>query len=417
MRGEIICIGDELISGRVGDKNAAYASSRLTPLGISVGAVSFIGDEPACIGDTLKRALARSDFVLVTGGLGVTDDDLTAQAAAEVFGLPLAESRRMIKNLRAFWSARGQDLPNEARKMAWLPEGADILCADCAGFRLTAGGGIPVFFLPGVPSETRRLVDEKVIPALLALLPDGGEDRPRDRELTVFGLGESEIQKRLDHAMPPGVSLGYYPVFPEEKLYLSARGADREKVEALLDEAQAEIMARLGDYIVATGGEKLETAVVRLLGEKGLSLALAESCTGGLIGHRITGAPGASEVFLRGLVVYSNQAKQDLVGVSTQTLEKYGAVSAECASEMAIGALKSAGAGVAVSVTGIAGPGGGSPEKPVGTVFFGLAHGDDVKAEGYRFFGDRDMVKAQSAETALVWLRRFCEDHAFIHRP
>ena len=417
MRGEIICIGDELISGRVSDKNAAYASSRLNPLGLAIGAVSFIGDDPACIGDTLKRALSRADFVLVTGGLGVTDDDLTAQAAAEAFGLPLAESRRMIRNLRTFWSARGKDLPREARKMACLPEGADILCADCAGFKLTAPGGVPVFFLPGVPSETRRLVDEQVVPVLLGLLPEGGGDKPVSRELSVFGLGESEIQKRLDNALPAGVSLGYYPVFPEEKLYLSARGADRQKTEALLDEALAEIEKRLGGHVVASGGEDLETAVVRLLTEKGLTLALAESCTGGLIGHRITGAPGASEVFLRGLVVYSNQAKQELLGVRDETLEKHGAVSAECAAEMAKGALKSAGAGVAVSVTGIAGPGGGTPEKPVGTVFIGLAHGKDVKTAGHRFFGDRNRVKAQSAETALFWLRQFCEDHAFIHRP
>ena len=417
MRGEIICIGDELISGRVSDKNAAYASSRLNPQGLTVTAVSFIGDDPACIGDTLQRALNRSDFVLVTGGLGVTDDDITARSAAEVLGLPLAESRRMIKNLRTFWSARGEELPQEARKMAWLPEGADILCADCAGFRLTAPGSVPVFFLPGVPSETRRLVDEQVIPYLLALLPEGAAQKPRSRELAIFGLGESRIQHLLNGAMPEGVSLGYYPVFPEEKLYLSASGPDPEKLEALLDEAQAEIENRLAGHVVAAGGENLETAVVRLLAENTLTLALAESCTGGLIGHRITGAPGASEVFLRGLVVYSNQAKQDLVGVTTETLEAHGAVSAECAAEMAKGALKSAGAGVAVSVTGIAGPGGGSPEKPVGTVFFGLAHRDDVKTKGYRFFGDRDMVKAQSAETALFWLRQFCEDHAFIHRP
>ena len=244
---------------------------------------------------------------------------MTAQAAAEVFNLPLAESRRMIKNLRAFWSARGEDLPQKARKMAWLPKGSDILCADCAGFKLTAPGDIPVFFLPGVPSETRRLVDEQVIPALLALLPRGGGQAPRSRELAVFGLGESEIQKRLDGALPSGVSLGYYPVFPEEKLYLSTSGPDPDLADALLEEALAEIEKRLFGHVVARDGENLESAVVRLLREKGLTLALAESCTGGLIGHRITGAPGASEVFLRGLVVYSNQAKQDLLGVTAET--------------------------------------------------------------------------------------------------
>ncbi len=413
MRGEIICIGDELISGRVEEKNSRYIAARLWPLGLEILWVAILGDEPRAIGEALKHALARADFVIVSGGLGVTEDDVTAQAAAEVFDLPLTESRRMIKNLRAFWEARGEELSDEIRKLAWLPQGAQVLSSRCAGFKLLAPGDKPVYFLPGVPAEMRRLTDQKVVPELVELA--GGTRAVATRELRVFGLDEAAIQARLKgavRAVGEGVGMGYYPDFPEERIFISARAASRDRAEALVQRLEDEVLARLGEYVVATGGETLEEAVGKRLAHAGLTLALAESCTGGLVGHRITQVPGASDYFLRGLVVYSNQAKVELLGVSPDTLERHGAVSGACAREMALGAARSAGADLGLAITGIAGPGGGSPQKPVGTVCFALARGDEVQVLERRFSGERAEIKAQSASQALDMLRRHLEGHA-----
>ncbi len=412
MRGEIICIGDELLSGRVRDRNSSYLASRLWPLGIEISAVSLVGDDPESIKETLKRALSRADFVVVSGGLGTTEDDITAAMAAEVFELPLAQSRRMVAHLRAFMARRGREVTDELLKMAWLPEGAEILDGTCAGFRLSGPGGKPVYFLPGVPEEMRRLTDQRVVPELLQRL--GGAQAVTSREVRIFGLPESEVGRRLAGLSGGGARLGFYPVFPEVQVLITVRAPSREQARSRARELEREVCSRLGDHVVATGGDTLEQVVARGLEAQGLSLALAESCTGGLIGHRITSVPGSSRFFERGLVVYSNRAKEELLGVRPETLAGFGAVSAQTAAEMAQGARRAAGTDLGLSVTGIAGPGGGTAEKPVGTVYFGLAGSGRVRTGGYRFHGSRFMIKALAAEQALDWLRRFLEDHAFI---
>lgn len=410
MRGEIIAIGDELIRGRVRETNAGYASSKLWAVGIDIHAVVVVGDEPSAMADAIGRAVKRADFVLVTGGLGATDDDVTAGVAAEVFGLPMAESERMVKNLRAFFEKRGADLPAEARRMAQLPLGAEVLSRSSAGFRLNTTDGRPVFFLPGVPFETRSLIKKKVVPALLAM---AGETRaPHTVELRTYGLGESKVGAKLasltdglDH-----VSVGYYPVFPEVQVVITVRKREPEDAASLAEDLLAEASKRLLPYVVATHGLRLEGAVGAMLVDRGWRLAVAESCTGGLIGHRITSVAGSSDFFERGVVVYSNQAKQELLGVRTATLETHGAVSAETAGEMALGMAVQAKVEVALAVTGIAGPTGGTDEKPVGTVHFGLAINGECLTEHRRFHGSRRMVKAQAAENALDLLRRNLED-------
>ncbi len=415
MRGEIICIGDELMSGRVADTNSRYAVSRLWPLGIEIGAILLVGDDPAAIKDSLSRSLSRADFVLVSGGLGTTDDDITARMAAEVFELPLAESKRMVKNLRAFLAERGREPSQEVLRMAQLPQGAEVLCATCAGFRLTGPEGQPVFFLPGVPREMRKLTDEKVVPELLQRLANDGQ-AVVSREVRLFGIPESEVGARLkglaDRDSQPGVRLGYYPVFPEVQVTVTVRRASAAEANTTADQLSIEIQSRLAGFVISTNGELLEERVGRLLNQHGLRLALAESCTGGLIGHRVTSVAGSSDYFERGVVVYSNLAKEELLGVSRQTLEAFGAVSHETAREMAQGARQRAHTDIGLSVTGIAGPGGGSEDKPVGTVFFGLAHGDHTESHHRRFVGNRAQVKTQSAETALDLLRRYLEEHA-----
>lgn len=413
MRGEIICIGDELISGRVGEGNARYAMSRLHPLGLTVGAVVIVGDNAQDIAFALRQALGRADFVICCGGLGATDDDITARTAAEVFGLALTESQRMVANLRRCFQAMGLELRAETRKMAWLPDGAEILCATCAGFKLSGPDGRPVFFLPGVPREMRRLIDESVLPALLGRF--GHDAAVLSRKLRVFGLEEAEVGLRLEGLAQgvAGASVGFYPVFPEVQVQLSVLGQDRPTMEDALDGLEGRARQLLGDHVVG-GDDGLEEAVGRVLRARGLRLAVAESCTGGLIGHRLTSRPGSSDYFDRGLIVYSNQAKQELLGVTADTLERHGAVSAQCAAEMAQGARQRAAADLGLAVTGIAGPGGGSDEKPVGTVFFGLADSQGVRSQGYLFRGGRAMIKAQAAENALDWLRRYLADDAFV---
>lgn len=413
MRGEIICVGDELLSGRVRERNASYLAARLWPLGITVGRVVVVGDEPGPIKEAITAALPRSAFVVVTGGLGSTDDDITAAMAAEVFGLPMAESRRMVENLRIYLEQRGKALNEEVRKMAWLPEGAEILCAECAGFRLAGPGGVPVYFLPGIPTEMRRITDERLVPELGGLAGDGTGAVAQD-ELLVFGLPEPEVGRRISGMAGDGLKVGYYPVFPEVQVVFSARAASGEQARTAVASAMAEAAARLGEFVVAKSGQSLEQAVGEELLAQGLTVALAESCTGGLIGHRLTSVSGSSGYLERGYIVYSNRAKQELLGVRAETLERFGAVSAETAFEMASGARERAGTDLAVAVTGIAGPTGGSDEKPVGTVYFGLAAPGGVRTGRRNFFGNRAMVKAQTAETALDWLRRYLIDHAFV---
>jgi len=417
MRGAIICIGDELVTGRVAETNSRFALARLTPLGFEFASVLMVGDDVEAIATALDAALAGADFVLVSGGLGSTDDDITAAAAARHFGLALAESRRMIANLRECFAAVGRELPPGAERMARLPQGAEVLDKACAGFKLTTPADQPVYFLPGVPAENRRLVERLVLPALVERFAP--QQVVLSRKFTVFGLGESEIGLRLQGLTVgcPEVAIGFYPVFPCEQVVLSARTSQPEEAEALLESLVQEAALRLGGRVVAYGQDTLAGAVAQRLIAEGLSLALAESCTGGLIGHLVTSVPGSSEFFDRGLVTYSNRAKMELLGVKQATLEEHGAVSAETAAEMASGARREANTDLGLAVTGIAGPDGGTPDKPVGTVCFGLAAEAGVKTLSRRFMGNRDQIKQISAHFALDMLRRYLEDHALLHRP
>ncbi|MBI5523977.1 MAG: CinA family nicotinamide mononucleotide deamidase-related protein [Desulfarculus sp.] len=411
MRGEIICIGDELISGRVAESNSRYAAARLWPLDIGLAWVVMVGDDPAAIQEALAQACARADYLIVSGGLGTTEDDLTAAQAARFLGLELAEHPQKLQQLEDMLRPRGRDLTPEIRRMASMPSGARPLDPRSAGFALNSADGRPLYFLPGVPLEFRRIMEHTVLPELAARAGAGVVAR---RELRVYGLPESEVGRRLAGLTQSfsGAGLGYYPVFPEVHLILSQRAAGQEAASAALEPLEAEVRRRLEGHVVAQGGASLEQTVAALLSGQHLTLALAESCTGGLIGHRLTSVPGASDFLERGLVVYSNRAKAELLDVSPATLETHGAVSAQCAQEMAQGARQRAGVDVGLAVTGIAGPTGGSEQKPVGTVFFGLSHAGGTQTLQRRFYGDRAMVKAQAAETALDLLRRYLEEHA-----
>jgi len=403
-RGEIICSGDELISGRVADVNARYAAARLHQAGLLVQCITFLGDAAPLLQETLRQALRRSHFVIITGGLGPTEDDITVAAAATVLGLPLYQDEYVLRRLRECLEKRGLAWEERFARLALVPQGACILDPEGAacGFFLRHNGTL-LYFLPGVPREMRLLFDRYVLPPLLQAAAGG--EAVCQRTLRFFGMHETALETVAQDlcGQHQGLSVGYYPNFPETHLSLTLRGADSQKLEAAMDEVTRDLAAHAGDAYL--GSAELEENVGELLRRRQLSLAVAESCSGGLICHRITNVAGSSDYFLGGIVAYSNQAKMGFLDVPAVTLETHGAVSAATAQAMAQGAAKRFRADLAVAVTGIAGPGGGSMEKPVGTVFMGLATPAGVKTRHCRFFGSREEIKILTAATALDWLR------------
>ncbi len=408
MQGEIITIGDELISGKTLDLNAWYAAGKLTSLGLKVCRITVVGDDYEMVSQSLKRAMEGAKFIIVTGGLGSTEDDKTCQIVAKALDRPLCRDNRMYELIKGHAEARGLKVSPSLEKMAWLPDGAKMISPEKGpcGFHLKEGD-VHLYFLPGVPREMRYLMDKFVIPDLLAKY----KDLPvvQSRVLKVFGLTEPEIAeifKQLE-GKTGDVTFGFYPKFPEHHIILSLAHNDEAHVKEELDRVQGLVEKLLGPHLFAKGDETLEQAVGRLLKREAMTLALAESCTGGLVGHRVTNVSGSSEYFQGSVVCYSNKAKEDLLGVSPQTLERHGAVSGQTAREMAIGAKRALRADIAVAITGIAGPSGGSKEKPVGTVYLGLAGAEEVISKRYRFLGSRREIKAQAATMALDWVRRY----------
>ncbi len=402
--GEIICTGNEIISGRVADINARYAAARLHEAGLTVQCLTFLGDNAAQFQDTLTRAISRSRFIIITGGLGPTEDDITAAAAASVLQVPLHQDQSILQRLRECFKARGLTWEDRFARLALVPQGACILDpeATACGFYVKHRESL-LYFLPGVPREMRLLFDRYVLPPLLQVAAGG--EIVCQRTLRFFGLHETELENLLQRVcrLQDNFCVGYYPNFPENHLTLTVRGPNSVNLEVFLDEVTQDLAFHAGDAYL--GAASLEENVGDLLRARKLTLAVAESCSGGLICHRLTNVPGSSDYFLGGLVTYSNQAKIDLLHVPAATLEADGAVSARVAEAMALGAAAQFHADLAIAVTGIAGPTGGSPEKPVGTVYLGLATPKRVKSRHCLFHGTREEIKILTAQTALDWLR------------
>jgi competence/damage-inducible protein CinA-like protein len=407
IHGEIIATGTELITGQTVDCNAHYAARRLFEAGLGVVRITTIGDEAPLIREVLDQALSRSQFIIITGGLGPTDDDVTLPAAALALDRRLVVHDGLLDRIKGYLGER--QIPWEERYagLALIPEGAQVLDPDCkaCGFAVTHRG-VRLFFLPGVPPEMHSLFDNIVLPDLLDWA--NPEEFWVRRNLRLFGVTEVQLQG-LILRLPDfhqDVTVGYYPNFPETHLSLTVRGIDRAALNATLDRLTAAVAREVGKALIGSAEITLEELVGRLLKERGLTLAVAESCTGGLIGHRLTNVAGSSDYFLGGVVSYSNAAKQDLLRVPADVLAQKGAVSAETAQAMAQGVRDTCRAAVGLAVTGIAGPSGGSPAKPVGTVYIGLATpaGEDVWH--YQFYGNRSQIKTLTAETALDRLRR-----------
>ena len=407
MNAEIVAVGTELLLGQIVDTNSAELSQTLAGLGINVYYHSAVGDNPLRMAAVLAQALTRSDVVIVTGGLGPTEDDLTREVLAAVTGRPLVEDPAALAHVQGYFRATGREMTANNLKQARLPRGASILPnprGTAPGIHLEHGG-VHVFCVPGVPTEMRTMVKESVAPRLAAIM--GGGAVIRSRTLKFYGIGESALETRvvdLMHGSNP--TLAPYAGMGEVKLRITARAGSEAAADALIRPLQAELEARLSEYLYGYDDDTLEAVVGRLLSGRGMRVAVAESCTGGLVAHRLTNIPGSSAYVEQGWVVYSNEAKMRELGVPPALIENHGAVSDEVARAMAAGALERSGADIAVATTGIAGPGGGSEAKPVGLVHFACAvKAGAVSSHFRRFRGNREDIKWRAASEALNLLR------------
>lgn len=404
--GSLLTIGDEILLGDIADSNSHYIAWELRARGFRLGRIITVGDQVEEIVEMISHCLLKSRFLIVTGGLGPTDDDKTSAASAIALGVPLVTHLDYRKWLEERLAQRGRDLSPEVARMADLPEGAVKLGQGMAGFFIEHQG-IPCYFLPGVPHEMKTLLAELVIPDLEKRFPL--RTRCMKRVIRVQGLLESEINQRLNDldAREMAVEIGYYPQGRENWVTLFSTGESEKDCLERIDAAEAKVVARLGaERISGRNEETIEKVVGRQLLAKKWKLAVAESCTGGWVAKRITAVAGASDYFDRGFITYSNRAKMELLKVPGDLLESHGAVSEPVARAMAEGARLQAGVNVALAITGIAGPTGGTPEKPVGTVFISCATPEETLVEKHFFRGSREVIQESAAQTALVLLWR-----------
>ena len=406
MQAEVINTGSELLLGLVANTHLAYLAGELAPCGITVARQACVPDGPP-IKEALDRALDRADVVFTTGGLGPTTDDITREAAAELLGLPLVPEEAILSGIRERFARRGLPMADRVARQAMVPVGAEVLpnpngTAPGLYFPPTVLGdrrARHLFLLPGPPRELRPMTQDYVLPKLRAVLPPSSQRERRIYRLT--GIGESQVEERIGkHIEERGdIEVGYC-ARPSEVDFRLIGPAD------VLAKVEAGIRAAVGEWIYSHG-DPLEAAVVGLLREKSLTLAAAESCTGGSLADRMTNVPGASDVFLAGYVTYANEAKENALGVPADLLATHGAVSEPVAAAMAEGARRVSGACLALSTTGIAGPGGGTESKPVGTVYIGLASaGHPTVVRRCYFPLDRATFKHMTTSAALDLLRR-----------
>jgi nicotinamide-nucleotide amidase len=403
---EIITIGNEVISGHIVDTNAALLSDAVFSLGAKVTRIVSVGDEVDIIAEALQEAMTRADLIVVTGGLGPTPDDRTPEAAALALGRELTVHEGYLDTLKEKFQRWNLTFTRSDEKQARLPSGAEPLPnpVGLCGFKVEEGGKT-IFFFPGVPRELKGLVQKTLFPFVREKMRDG-KGIVRSALFKVFGPTEAGVKERLQ-GIEEGIELAFLPSFPEIRLRVIVRGVDEKEITARYKEFEKEISRRLGDYLYGKDDEVMEAVVGRLLTEKGKTIAVAESCTGGLIAHRITEIPGSSAYFLQGVVAYSNQAKEELLGVPPAIVKKYGPVSKETAEHMVLGARKRSGATIGVATTGIAGPTSETPDTPVGRVFIALAAEDILEVKQYDFLGDRHGIKLIASTVTLDRVRRY----------
>ncbi len=411
---EILCVGTELLLGDIVNTNAAFLSQKLAELGICVYRHTAVGDNPKRLRAALERALAEADLVITSGGLGPTYDDLTKETVAEYFGREMKLDERSLSRIEEYFRKTGRVMTENNRKQAMMPRGAEIFdndygTAPALALRGGENDSKTVIMLPGPPSELVPLFNEKAIP----YLTQRRNSVISSRNIHIFGIGESAVESVISDIMKfsDNPTVAPYCKDGEVRLRVTASAASEQDALAMCDEMVSRIEAtEIGQYIYGVDAESMERTVVERLRERGLTLACAESCTGGLISKRITDVSGCSDVFIGGCVTYANEAKMRLLGVRAETLEKYGAVSEQTAREMAMGVRAALGADVGVSVTGIAGPGGGTPEKPVGTVFVGIStnEGEQVRQLSLSSMRSRNYIRNVSSNNVFDIILKFC---------
>jgi nicotinamide-nucleotide amidase len=407
---DIIATGDEIRTGALVDRNSAYIADKLEELGVSVSRHVCVGDDLAQTRAVLRETAGRADIAIVTGGLGPTVDDLTTQAAAEAKGVELQLDPAALEVVTAFFKKRGFPMSPQNRKQAFFPETAACIpnpVGTAPGFELQIEACL-FFFMPGVPHEMKRMLDDAILPAIVKLM---GEEHmvSRVKTLCSFGLGESAVDEKLSDVTTefPHIQLGLRASFPVIQVKLYGRDENRQKLEEQLAAAEKRVCDLLGDTVFSTEGHSMARALGQLLAAKQATVAVAESCTGGLIASQLTDVPGSSEYFLFSGVTYSNEAKEKILGVPRDILVQHGAVHPETARYMALGARKVSRADYAIATSGIAGPGGGTDEKPVGTLCVGLSTPQSSHGFRYNFpFWDRGQNKQLFAAVAMNKLRK-----------
>ena len=411
LKAEIIAIGNEVVSGLIQDTNARYLSSQLHLLGVNVIQITAVGDNEESIVRAVEGALGRADVIITTGGLGSTHDDITKEVLARMFHSKIVVDQKAVAMLEVMFKKRKRDnpereIPEGVRRQSEVPEAATVLYNDkgTAPGLLFNRDGKKMFSLPGVPLEMEHLFEKYIRPDLLK----SQSGVIGHRMLKTVGLTEASLWGKFGPVDPLEklVTVASLPSYLEVKMRLSFCAASIEAVEARLGEAEAMVMAAVGEWVYGKDDETLEGKIGEWLRDKGWTLAVAESCTGGLIGHRLTQVSGSSDYFLEGAVTYSNEAKCRRLGVEPSLIRDNGAVSREIALAMAKGVRKSSGANIGLSVTGVAGP-GASDNKPAGTVFIAISDGRESYCEQFRFYHDRSRNKERSAQTALDLLRRW----------
>jgi len=411
MKLEVVTIGTELVLGLTPDTNAADLGRALAAAGAEIVRHVSVPDRPAAIRAAIADALERTGFVIATGGLGPTRDDMTKVEVAALFGKPLQLDEGILRSLEARFRRLGRPMPAVNRTQAEVPEGAIVLPnprGTAPGLWLEDGRGRVAVLLPGVPSEMRGLLVEEVLPRLAQRMD--GRRVVLSRTLRTTGVPESALAERIgpvEDAIAP-LTLAYLPSIDGVDLRLTAWSLPPDEAERRLAEAAAGLRTRLEEHYYGQDSADLAAVVLDLL--RGQRLAVGESCTGGLVAARLTAVPGASDVFVGGVVAYANGVKTDLLDVPVATLEAHGAVSEEAVRAMAEGAQRRFAANAAIAVTGIAGPGGGSPEKPVGTVWLAARLGASTRAVKRVFPGERGEIRARAAQAALDLLRRLCSE-------
>ena len=407
MKAEIIAIGTEILLGHIVNTNTSYLSRQLAGLGIDVYHQSAVGDNPARLGQALIKSLNRSDMVITTGGLGPTVDDITLETIARAIGKNLVFKKEIFKRIKNNFKKRRCRMPKEARRQAFVPEGAVALRNDVGtapGLIIESYNKI-IIALPGPPRELTPIVERFVLPYLKKITP--GAYTIKSRTLKLMGLAESQVNAKVKDLLKLSgdPTVGIYAHVGQVDLKITCKGKTKKETDKKIKKIENKIGRRFGKYVFGTDNETLEEVVGGLLTKKKKTLAIAESCSGGYISNLITNSPGSSKYFIMGVVAYNNKIKTNLLGINKEIIKKKGAVSKEVVSLLAKNIRSLACTDFGIGVTGIAGPAGGSKNKPIGTVYIAISSAKRTVANRFFFIGTRQEIKLQTAQQALHLLR------------